>query len=293
MLLNMKDLLKVAYDNKFTIGAFNCTDLSNFKCVYETAEKLQAPTIIAVTGAELEFGGENYFTFIREKLMGSKIPYVLHLDHGKNLKECIRAIQCGFTSVMIDASHLPYEENVKTTKEVCDIAHLVNVSVEGELGTIGTTGLSDEDGTNIIYTQPEEVVDFVAKTGVDSLAIAIGTSHGLYPEGFKPVLQLELLKKIREVSDIPLVLHGGSGQDDEQIRQASKIGIQKINVASEFKAAESYALAKLVNETKQFKFVSLMPEAMKPAKEVIEHKMDVFGCIDKAYLYYSDLRKGE
>lgn len=293
MLITMKELLKVASDYKFTIGAFNVTEVSNFKCVFETAEELQAPTIIAVAANELDFCEKEYYQYIREKCMNSQVPYCLHLDHGRSLKDCLRAIQAGFTSVMFDGSHLPYDENVRQTKEVVNLAHLVNVSVEGELGTIGNTGNSDEGGSEIVYTQPEEVVDYVAKTGVDTLAIAIGTSHGLYPEGFKPQLQLDLLKQIKAVSDIPLVLHGGSGQDDEQVRQASYIGIQKINVASEYKAAYSYELNRIINETRDFKFAITMPKAMEAAKAVIRHKMDVFGCIDKAYLYYENLRRGE
>lgn len=293
MLITMKELLKVASDHKFTIGAFNVTEVSNFKCVFETAEELQAPTIIAVAANELDFCEKEYYQYIREKCMNSQVPYCLHLDHGRSLKDCLRAIQAGFTSVMFDGSHLPYDENVRQTKEVVNLAHLVNVSVEGELGTIGNTGNSDEGGSEIVYTQPEEVVDYVAKTGVDTLAIAIGTSHGLYPEGFKPQLQLDLLKQIKAVSDIPLVLHGGSGQDDDQVRQASYIGIQKINVASEYKAAYSYELNRIINETRDFKFAITMPKAMEAAKAVIRHKMDVFGCIDKAYLYYENLRRGE
>lgn len=293
MLITMKELLKVASDHKFTIGAFNVTEVSNFKCVFETAEELQAPTIIAVAANELDFCEKEYYQYIREKCMNSQVPYCLHLDHGRSLEDCLRAIQAGFTSVMFDGSHLPYDENVRQTKEVVNLAHLLNVSVEGELGTIGNTGNSDEGGSEIVYTQPEEVVDYVAKTGVDTLAIAIGTSHGLYPEGFKPQLQLDLLKQIKAVSDIPLVLHGGSGQDDDQVRQASYIGIQKINVASEYKAAYSYELNRIINETRDFKFAITMPKAMEAAKAVIRHKMDVFGCIDKAYLYYENLRRGE
>lgn len=293
MLINMKELLKPALAHKFTIGAFNTTEVANFNCVFETAEKLQSPTIIAIAANELDFCEKEYYRYVREKLMNSRVPYVLHLDHGRSVKDCVRAIQAGFTSVMFDGSHLPYEENVRLTKQVCDIAHLVDVSVEGELGTIGNTGNSDEGGTeHIVYTQPDEVVDYVAKTGVDSLAIAIGTSHGLYPEGFKPMLQLDLLQEIRNVTDIPLVLHGGSGQDDEQIRKASKIGIQKINVASEYKAAYSYELADIIQKTKDFKFSIIMPKAMKPAMDIVEHKMKLFGSVDKAYLYYEDLRRG-
>nr|WP_255489643.1 class II fructose-bisphosphate aldolase [Erysipelothrix sp. HDW6A] len=200
----MRDLLKVAKENHFTIGAFNVTEVSNFNCVFEVAEELQSPTIIAVAVNELDFCEKEYYSYIREKLMNSRVPYCLHLDHGDSMKSCLRAIQSGFTSVMIDGSHLPFEENIAITKQVVDIAHLLNVSVEGELGTIGDLGNSDEGGAEkIIFTQPAEAKEFIDRTGVDTLAIAIGTSHGLYPEGFKPELQLDLLAKIVEKVDLP------------------------------------------------------------------------------------------
>lgn len=287
MLLNMRDLLKVAKENHFTIGAFNVTEVSNFNCVFEVAEELQSPTIIAVAVNELDFCEKEYYSYIREKLMNSRVPYCLHLDHGDSMKSCLRAIQSGFTSVMIDGSHLPFEENIAITKQVVDIAHLLNVSVEGELGTIGDLGNSDEGGAEkIIFTQPAEAKEFIDRTGVDTLAIAIGTSHGLYPEGFKPELQLDLLAKIVAKVDLPLVLHGGSGQDDNQIREASKLGIQKINVASEYKAAISFELARIINEEQDFKFSRTLPKAILAGKEVVRHKMKVFGSDNKSHLYY-------
>lgn len=293
MLINMKELLKVAKANKFAVGAFNVTELLNFKTVFETAEKFQSPTIIAATGQELEFCGPEYYQFVIQKLSNSKVPYVLHLDHGHSLQECLKAIQAGFTSVMFDGSHLPFEENILNTKQIVDIAHKVNVSVEGELGTIGNLNNSEEgDTSDIIYTKPEEAAEFATKTGIDSLAVAIGTSHGLYPEGYKPKLQLDLLERIANSVDIPLVLHGGSGQDDSQIEKACKIGVQKINVASEYKASISREMARIVNEEDDFKFVSLMPKASVEARKIIEHKMEVFGSKNKSYLYYSDLKKG-
>lgn len=291
MLLNMKDLLEVAKKHHFTIGAFNVTEVSNFNCVFEEAERLKSPTIIAIAVNEFDFCGKEFYTYVREKLSNSRIPYCLHLDHGDSLQSCLRAIQAGFTSVMIDGSHLSYEENIAVTKKVVEVAHLVGVSVEGELGTIGDLGNSDEGGSKTIkYTQPEEAKDFVRQTGVDTLAIAIGTSHGLYPEGFIPQLQIDLLKEIVNQVDIPLVLHGGSGQDDEQIKEASRIGIQKINVASEYKAAISFELARIINETNDFKFSRTLPKAILAGKKVIAHKMQVFGSTEKACLYYEELK---
>lgn len=292
MLLNMRDLLAVASAEGFTIGAFNVTEVSNFKCVFEAAEESLSPTIIAVASNEIHFCEKEFYRYVVEKLMNSRVPYCLHLDHGHDQKDCLYAIQAGFTSIMFDGSNLPYEENVKLTKQIVNMAHLLDISVEGELGTIGNTGNSDEgDCDDIVYTQPEEAMDFITKTGVDTLAIAIGTAHGLYPEGYKPILKLDLLRKIRESVHIPLVLHGGSGQDDEQIRKACAIGIQKINVASEYKAAYSYELNRIINETKDFKFAITMPKAMDVAKQVILHKMELFGSVKRAGLYYEDLQE--
>ena len=212
---------------------------------------------------------------------------MLHLDHGRTLQDILRAIQAGFTSVMFDGSELPYEENIRQTKAVVDLAHLVGVSVEGEVGTIGIMNYSDEGGVDhIIYTRPEEVIDFTAKTGVDSLAVAIGTSHGLYPEGFVPKLQLDLLKELKQVSPVPLVLHGGSDNPDEEIRQACQIGIRKVNIASDYKAAYSRKLNEIMNETGEFKFSTLMPKGFEAARAVIRHKMELFGSVGKASAYW-------
>ncbi|MBQ7888993.1 MAG: ketose-bisphosphate aldolase [Erysipelotrichaceae bacterium] len=287
MLLNTKELLRIAEENGFTIGAFNVTELSNFKCVFETAERLDAPTIIAVAENEFEFCGKDYFRFVIDKLKESSVPFALHLDHGRSVKMCQRAIQAGFTSVMIDGSSLSFEENVELTRQVTELAHLADVSVEAELGTIGNVGTSDEgvETTEIIYTQPNQVIEFVEKTNCDLLAVAIGTSHGLYAKGTEPRLQIDLLKKLKKVSSVPLVLHGGSSNLDEELSKACKEGIRKINIASEYKAAISRALNRIMNETKEVKFALMLPAAIEEGKKVVEHKMRLFDSVDKAKYY--------
>lgn len=286
MLLNTRDLLAVAEENNFTVGAFNVTELANLKCVVETAEELLSPTIVAVAESEFDFCGKDYFEFVRHRLRESPIPFALHLDHGHTKEKCMAAIQAGFTSVMIDGSSHPFEENVKLTKEVVRFAHLADVSVEGEIGTIGTLGTSDEGGAaGIVYSTPEEVVSFTERTGCDLLAIAIGTSHGLYPKGFEPKLQIELLKEIKKASSVPLVLHGGSSNLDEEIRKACEEGVRKINIASDYKSAMSYCMNDRMNRTREFKFALLLPEAVEAGKAVVREKMRLFGSAGKANLY--------
>lgn len=288
MLLNMNELLKVAEENNFSVGAFNCTELSNFRCAVDEAERQNSPAIIQANVGEYNFATREFYNYVRERLMNSKIPFVLHLDHGKSLQDCLKAIQAGFTSVMIDGSLLSYEENIEVTRKVVEIAHLVDVSVEGEIGTIGVNDNSDEGGDkNIQYTDPDQAADFVSRTGIDSLAVAIGTAHGIYPKGFVPKLQLELLKKIKSKVSVPLVLHGGSDNPDNEIREACKIGIKKVNISSDIKIAFSHEVQRLMNETNEFKFAVLMPAAMESAQAVIRHKMDLLNSINKAYYYYS------
>ena len=181
---------------------------------------------------------------------------------------------------------LPYEENVKLTKKVVDIAHAVGVTVEGEIGTIGAIANSDEGGvTNITYTKPDEVVNFVSKTGVDCLAIAIGTAHGIYPKGYVPKLQLDLLKEIKKVAPVPLVLHGGSNNPDDEIAEACRIGIAKVNISSDMKYAYFKKLNEVYAETGGFVPSKVMTPAIDAAKEVIGQKMSLFNSVNKASLY--------
>lgn len=286
MLINMKDMLKIADENDFAVGAFNATESSLFRSVVEEAEKQNAPAIVQVAPGEFNFATREFYAYVRERLANSPVPFVLHLDHGKSMEECLKAIQAGFTSVMFDGSALSYEENVEKTAEVVKLAHMVGVSVEGEIGTIGTMVNSDEGGVaNVTYTNPNEVVDFVSATGVDCLAIAIGTAHGIYPKGFVPKLQLELLKEIKKVSPVPLVLHGGSNNPDDEIREACRIGIRKVNISSDFKYAFFKKLNEVLTETGGFIPAKVLNPSIDAAKVVIAEKMELFGSVGKASLY--------
>lgn len=286
MLINMKEMLEIADQYHFAVGAFNATESSLFRAVVEEAEAQNAPAIVQVAPGEFDFATREFYSYVRERLANSRVPFVLHLDHGKNLQQCLKAIQAGFTSVMLDGSEFTYDENVRLTKEITSIAHMVGVSVEGELGTIGIMNHSDEGGVeHITYTNPDNVVDFVTKTGVDCLAVAIGTAHGIYPKGFIPKLQLELLEKISAVSPVPLVLHGGSNNPDGEIKKACEIGIRKVNISSDFKYAFFKKVNQVIEETGGFIPAKVLTPGIEDAKNVIREKMELFGSLGKAHLY--------
>lgn len=286
MLLNMNQLLEVAKENHFAVGAFNISDSNLFRTVVEAAEENDSPAIIAVHPTELEYSKDEFFQYVVERVKNSPVPFVVHMDHGDSLASILRAIHCGFSSVMIDGSLLPFEENIKVTKEVVDVCHKIGVSVEGELGTIGSTGTSVEGGvTEVIYTDPADAKRFVEETGIDTLAVAIGTAHGIYPKGIKPKLRMDVLESIKEVVDIPLVLHGGSANPDEEIAQAVKIGIQKVNISSDYKYAYYKKCREILANTEWWDPNVINPECIEAAKEVIKFKMNLFNSIGKAKLY--------
>lgn len=287
MLLNMKDLLKVAQKEGFAVPAFNTSSNMILKGVMEACKEKQAPVIIAIHPDELSFIEETFIATVKEEAHTANIPVVIHLDHGGTFEQVIKAIRCGFTSVMIDASHLPFEENIALTKKVVEVAHPLNVSVEAELGTIGTTGNGGEAGADkIIYTDPEKAKEFVERTNVDTLAIAIGTCHGIYPKDMKPELKLDLLKVLREVVDIPLVLHGGSANPDEEIAESVKLGVCKINISSDIKDAFYRKCREVLQEDLSAREPNaIYPPCIESMKEVIYHKVDLFNDGNKAQFY--------
>lgn len=289
MLITMKELLTVADANKFAVPAFNAGTGQLLNSVMHASEEMNSPVIIAIHPDELKFLEEGFVAQVKYEANKTKIPVVLHLDHGANVEQVIHAIQLGFTSVMIDGSHFPFDENIELTKKVVDIAHAVGVSVEGELGTIGDTGDSGEGGSDIediIFTQPNEANVFAERTGIDSLAIAIGTAHGLYPKDFVPELKLDLLDDIRKEVNIPLVLHGGSSNSDKEISRAVESGISKVNISSDIKIAfmdgvkeyfDKYGVEREPNV--------IYPSAMEKTSKVAKHKIELFNAKNKASLY--------
>lgn len=286
MLLNMRDLLAVAHANHFAVPAFNMSNNMLLRGVLEASEEANSPVIFAIHPDELAFVGHSFIKGVLDEANKTSIPVCVHMDHGSSIKQIMEAIRCGFSSVMIDASTQSLEDNIAISKKVVEIAHAVNVSVEGELGTIGTTSPQAEAGTEeIIYVDPDDVETFVNATGVDTLAAAVGTAHGLYPKDRKPKLRLDLLKEITARVDIPLVLHGGSGNPDEEIAIAVKLGINKINISSDIKNAFYMKCREVLADGGLYEPLMIYPACIDAMKVVAHHKIQLFNAAGKAALY--------
>lgn len=288
MLMNMKDLLTVAQKNHFAVPAFNIGSDQLLKAVMKTVKELKSPVILEMSPDEFNFVGYAQIQAMLYEAAHTDVPVCIHLDHGDSYETVVRAIQAGMTSVMIDASKLPYEENVAITKKVVETAHIANVSVESELGTIGTTGNSIEGGTEgVIYTVPEEAKQFIEDTGIDTFACAIGTAHGIYPKNMKPKLRIDILKDITDQVSVPLVLHGGSSNKDEEIAEAVKNGICKINISSDIKVAFYEQARKTLNENPGYREpLEIYPAAMEACGKVCADKIRLFNSQDKVKCYY-------
>ena len=229
MLVSMKEILDRASAEGYAVAAPNVDNEVNARACIEAAEDLNAPIILDVAfgaAVDIQFAGRMMVELARQ----AKVPVAINLDHGASFEQVIQCIQAGFTSVMIDRSSCPYEENVRDTKYVVDIAHKAGVSVEAELGHVGQADNYDVD-RNAALTDPEVAKKFIEETGVDCLAVAVGTAHGAYPKGYVPYLDFERLAEIKRVTNnFPLVMHGSSGTKEEDLAKACRMGINKVNV---------------------------------------------------------------
>jgi fructose-bisphosphate aldolase, class II len=287
MLTTGKAILDVANEHSFAVPAFNISDWAMFRGIVEISEEKDAPLIVGIHPDEVRHIGREMITAIAERAQRSSVPIAIHWDHGATYGQLLEAIQYGFTSVMIDASLASFEENVALSKRVTDSAHTLGLSVEAELGTIGANDSYAEGGaTEIIYTDPDDAVTFVERTGVDSLAVAIGTFHGMYPAHLKPELKLDLLKEIKSRVRIPLVLHGGSGNPDDEIAEAARIGINKINISTDIKIAYHDRMREVLgNDPKTREPNAIQPPCIEAMKAVAAQKIDLFGAAGKGTLY--------
>ncbi len=286
MLMNMAELLKVANEHYFAIPAFNVSDDAMLKGVIEACEEQKSPVILAIHPNELAYSGDSFVEMAKDLANKTTIPVALHLDHGGTLEQVQRALRDGFTSVMIDASSKSFEDNIAITKEVIAIAHPLGVSVEAELGTIGTADNNPEGNCDeIIYTKVDDAIEFVKETGVDCLAVAIGTAHGLYPSDFEPHLKQDLLSEIKAAVSVPLVLHGGSGNPDSEIAEAVKRGINKVNISSDIKAAFMKECRKVLEDPQLREPLDIFPRCIDVMKETAVHKIQLFQSNDKIKYY--------
>jgi len=236
MLVTLKEALEDARSRHYAVPAFNVTEDVMARTVMETAEAKRAPVILSCLGAHLAGNGWTYLAGLIKMAAGiHDVPIVLHLDHATDPKLIGEAVDNGFTGVMIDGSSLPFEENAAATKAVVDIAGPKGVSVEAELGHVGGMDLQDAECAENVLTEPDEVARFVDRTGIDALAVSIGTAHGMYRA--EPTLNIDRLVELDAASRVPLVLHGGSGTPDEMIREAVRHGICKMNIYTDERVA--------------------------------------------------------
>jgi fructose-bisphosphate aldolase class II len=287
MLTTGKAILDVANEHNFAVPAFNISDWAMFQGIVEISEETDAPLIVAIHPDEAKHIGREMITGIIERSRNSSVPIAIHWDHGATYEQILEAIQFGFTSVMIDGSLKPFGENVAISKKVTDSAHVLGLSVEGELGTIGANDSYAEAGAaTIIYTDPDDAVTFVEQTGVDSLAVAIGTYHGFFPANLKPELKLDLLKEIKSRVQIPLVLHGGSNNPDDEIAEAARIGINKINISTDIKVAYHDKMREVLGDDPKMREPNaIQPACVEAMKVVAAHKIELFGAAGKRSLY--------
>lgn len=305
MLVTNRDLLLPATKEAYAVGAFNINNLEALLAVAEAAVEEKSPAIVAVTPSAIKYGGLAYLSeMVKVAAKTVPVPMSLHLDHGENFEVVTKCVEAGFTSVMIDGSFLKFEENVALTKRVVDLAHSKGLSVEAELGRLAGVEESSVEEKEAILTDPDVAKEFVERTGVDALAVAIGTSHGAYKFKGEAKLDFERLRLIRERVDVPLVLHGASsvpkwiiekatkygaeltgakGIPEEHIKRAISLGIAKINIDTDLRLAFTATVREvLANSPKEFDPRKILGPAKEAMKEVVKGKMRLFGSSGKA-----------
>ena len=247
LLVTTRDLLLDAQRNKYAVGAFNVENMEMVLAVLNAAEDTKSPVIMQTTPGTVKYAGADiYFANIKTAAERAKVPVACHLDHGSSFAIAVQAFRAGYTSIMIDGSKLPFDENVALTKSVVEICHSANIPVEAELGKVGGKEDDLNNGDNNPYTDPDEAKVFVERTGCDSLAVAVGTAHGVYKG--TPQINFDVLAKIRETVSIPLVLHGTSGVPDDQVIRCVSKGMCKVNYATDLRIAYTYGVKRYMKE---------------------------------------------
>src|SRR3989337_2108536 len=305
MLVTNKDLMIPARKNGYAIGAFNVQNMESAQAVAEAAAEEKSPAILQIPPSVIKYAGLPYISgLVKTAAQLSSVPLAMHLDHGEDLETAAKCVDAGFTSVMIDGSFLKFEENIALTRRVVDVAHSRGVSVEAELGKLAGIEERSVEEKEAILTDPKTAAEFVERTGVDTLAVAIGTSHGAYKFKSETKLDIERLKVISEKTSVPLVLHGASsvpqwliekatkfgaslggakGIPEEEIRKAIALGIAKINIDTDLRLAFTATVREvLANSPKAFDPRKILGPAKDAMKEVDKSKMRLFGSSGKA-----------
>jgi len=272
---SLNEVLRNTREQHFAVGAFDTMDHAFAEGILQAAEESRTPIIIA-TG---DFPGPDYYNFLPylvDRISRTTVPVCLHFDHGGSFEACARAIRAGFSSVMLDGSRLPFDENIAETRRVVEMAHACGITVEGEIGHVGATDSSIESAKDDSrYTEPDAAAEFVEKTGVDALAVAIGTSHGVYKS--PPKLDFERLEEIRDKVSVPLVMHGASGLSDENFKQTIQSGMSKINAFTNLTLKVSAQIKKDMPELAKAMSHEISLHMTKYAKEEVLRHIRLFG----------------
>ncbi|MHB1043869.1 MAG: class II fructose-1,6-bisphosphate aldolase [Eubacteriales bacterium] len=282
-LVPLSRLLDKAGNGGYAVGAFNCNNMEIVQAIIAAAEKENAPVVLQASQGAIKYAGLDYISAMAKLAAGqTTVPVTLHLDHGTSFEQCMRCIHAGFTSVMIDGSKLPLADNIALTRKVIEVARAVGVSVEAELGKIGGT----EDDITVsereaLFTDPEDAAVFVRETGVDALAVAIGTAHGQY-KGV-PQLDFARLEKISSLVKIPIVLHGSSGVPDADVQRAISLGVRKVNIDTNIREAFVAAARRVLDENpREIDPRKMLGPAREAATDLIREKIRIFGSAGKA-----------
>lgn len=285
MLVNMNEVLLPARKNKYAVGLFNAVNLELARGIINAAKCTQSPVIMGTAEVLLPYGPlEEVSYYLIPMAKKANVPVVVHLDHGLKKETCLKALELGFSSIMYDCSTDSYDENVRKVKEMADIAHSYGATIEGELGHVGDNEGSAEGDSRLedpskYYTDPKMAKDFVDKTGVDALAIAVGTAHGAYK--LPPKLDFERIRTIAKTVDVPLVLHGGSGLTDTDFKRAINEGISKVNIFTDINIAAVEAEFRKFSDMNKG-IIDLIPAAVEAVKQETVNKMKLFSSDGKA-----------
>lgn len=283
MYVSMKAMLQKANHENYAVMAINCFNLETAKAVIEAAEEMRSPIIVDLLQDHLkEHLDIRYLTKpIIQMANNAKVEVAINLDHGQDIAFVKQCLHEGFSSVMMDASMHPLKENIRITRGIVELAQLYNASVEAEVGDMGAVA-GDHFTNDEMYTNPDDAIRFIQETGVDCLALSYGSSHGNYPEGYVPNFRFDIVEKIKTATNLPLVLHGGSGAGEENILRSIELGINKINVGSDFMKAQKINIQNQLNENPEVDYPTLIHQTMGAGKKIVKRYIELSGSKNKS-----------